>query len=94
MQEVNGIKVTDIKVKKINKIGRLVGEASVTLNDCLVIHNIRIIQTEERRILAFPSRQMPSGNFKDIVHPITSELRNYLEGAIFEIYDKLEEEAE
>lgn len=90
MQEVNGLKITDVKVKKINQIGRLVGEASITLNDCLVIHGIRIIQTEERKLLAFPSRKLPDGSFKDITHPITSEFRGYVEEVIFDMYNKIE----
>lgn len=93
MQGVNGLEVTDIKLKKVNNGGRMIGDASITLNGCLVIHNIKLIKTDEKRIIAFPSRKVPDGTFKDITHPINSELRGYIESVIFDLYDR-EEEAE
>lgn len=91
MQEVNGLKITNIKLKKLNNLGRFLGEASITINDCLVIHNIRIIQTEEKRILAFPSRKLQNGNMVDIVHPITADFRKYVEEQVFAMYDTAED---
>lgn len=92
MQEVNGLKITDVKIKKLTNLGRLVGEASITINDCLVIHNIKIIQLENRRIAGFPQKKLSSGNNVDVVHPITREFRQYVEEVIFSILDKSEDE--
>lgn len=91
MQGVNGIEITDVKLKKVNSAGKMIGDVSITLNDCLVIHNIKIIKTEEKRIIAFPSRKVADGSFKDITHPINSELRNYVEKVILDLYDKDED---
>lgn len=84
----NGLEITDVKLKKVSDGGKLIGDASITLNGSLVIHNIKILKTEEKRFIAFPSRKMPDGTFKDICHPINSELRGYIENALFELYDR------
>lgn len=84
----NSLVITDIKVKKLNNLGRLIGEASITLNNCLVIHSLRIIQSDSKRFVCFPSKQLPSGNYVDIVHPITGEFRKYVEEQIFNMFDK------
>ncbi|WP_304393259.1 SpoVG family protein [uncultured Clostridium sp.] len=89
MQEENTIKITDAKIKKLTNMGRLIGEVSITLNKCLVIHGLKIIQLDNKRIISFPSKKLNDG-FVDIVHPITHEFRNYVEEYIFNMYDKEE----
>lgn len=92
MQKVNGLEITDAKIKKLINLGRLIAEATITINDCFVIHNIRIIQLDEnRRIASFPQRELPDGKKVDIIHPITSECRRYIENYLFELLDKMEE---
>lgn len=90
MNGVNGLEITDVKVKKLNGLGRLVGEASITLNNCFVVHNLKIIQLDNKKMVAFPSRKKVDGKFEDIAHPINSEFRNYVENYIFEIFNKNE----
>lgn len=90
MQGVNGLEITDVKVKKLTNLGRLLGEASITLNNCFVIHNIRIVQLSDKRIISFPQKQLANGNYVDVAHPITTEFRKYVEESIFGYYDKLE----
>lgn len=85
---VNGLEITDIKIKKLTNLGRLLGEVSITINNCLVIHNIKLIQLEDKRMAGFPQTTLPSGNRVDVVHPITKEFREYVEDYIFSIYDK------
>lgn len=87
MRDVDGLVITDIKVKKLTNLGRLIGEASITLNNNLVIHNIQIIETSEKRMISFPHKKSQD-KFLDIVHPITREFRGYVEDCIFEIFDK------
>ena len=91
MQGVNGIEITDVKLKKVNGADKMIGDVSITLNNCLVIHNIKIIKIDERRIITFPSRKVADGSFKDITHPINRELRNYVEKVILDLYDKDED---
>ncbi len=91
MQGVNNIEITDAKIKRLNNLGRLLGEASITLNNCLVIHNIKILQLSDKRILSFPCRKL-NNEFVDVVHPITREFRNYVESYIFDMFDNTEVE--
>jgi stage V sporulation protein G len=60
---------------------------SITFDDCLAVHDIRIIEGNERMFVATPSRRTSDGTYKDIVHPINSEFRAELENAILEKYN-------
>ena len=86
------MKVTSVKVRKIEKENsRMKGLASIILDDMLAIHDIRIIQGDNGLFVAMPSRQTPSGDYRDIVHPISQDARDIIEGAILEEYNKVEE---
>ena len=93
------MEISSIRVKKINNGGSILGYASIQLDDCLVIHDIKLVEHDGKRILSFPNKKirkyvMESGNysemntFTDIVHPSNSEFRKYLEDEIFKVYDK------
>lgn len=92
------MEVTSIRVKKNNNGGSTLGIASVQLDNCLVIHDIKIIDNNGKRLLSFPSKKtkryvMENGEYSetnsymDIVHPSNSEFRQYLETEIFKVYD-------
>lgn len=67
---------------------------SVTFDNAIVIHDIKIIDGQEKLFIAMPSRKTPDGEFKDIAHPINAQMRQYLEDAILKKYETaLEEEA-
>ena len=61
---------------------------SVTFDDAFVVHDIKIIDGNEKMFVAMPSRKTPTGEFKDIVHPITSEMREELQNAIIARYEE------
>ena len=89
------MKVTSIKVKKIEKENsRMKGIASILLDDMIAIHDIRIISGDNGLFVAMPSRKTATGDYRDIVHPISQESRDIIEGAILEEYNKPEEETE
>lgn len=89
------MKVTSVNVKKIEKEGsRMKGIASILLDDLIAIHDIRIIEGEKGLFVAMPSRKTPAGEYRDIVHPITSEGREMIESAILAEYEKAEEVTE
>lgn len=95
MQKVNSLEITNAKIKKLLNLGRLVAEATITINGCIVIHGIRIIQLDsDRRIASFPQKELPDGKKVDIIHPITTECRRYIEDYLFELLDKMEENIE
>jgi len=66
---------------------------SITFDDQFVIHDVRVIEGNNGLFVAMPSKKTPSGEFKDIAHPINTEARNYIEEAVIEAYQvELEQE--
>ena len=81
------MKITSVKVHKTDREGsRMKGYATVTLDDCFVIKNIRIIEGDEKLFIAMPSRKVADDRYEDIVHPIKSETRKMFEDAIIDEY--------
>lgn len=83
------MQITDIKVRKITSEGKMKAVVSVTLDNMLVIHDIKIIEGVEKMFIAMPSRKNAEGEYKDIVHPITSQLRETLQSAILAKYEEI-----
>ena len=81
--------ITDIRIRKMTSEGKMKAIVSVTLDDMLVIHDIKVIEGVEKMFVAMPSRKNAEGEYKDIVHPITSELRETLQSAILAKYDEV-----
>lgn len=80
--------ITDIKVRKINAEGRMKAVVSVTFDDAFVVHDIKVIEGQEKFFIAMPSRKTPDGEFKDIAHPINAEMRELLQSKILEKYEE------
>ena len=86
------MKITSVNVRKVEKEGsRMKGIASVLIDDCFAIHDIRIIEGEDGLFIAMPSRKTPTGDYRDIAHPINPETRALFEEAILEAYNTAEE---
>jgi len=83
------MKITSVNVKVTEKEdSKMKGIASILLDDCFSIHDIRIIEGEKGLFVAMPSRKTPTGEYRDIAHPITPECRKMFEDAIIEEYKK------
>ena len=82
------MKITDIKIRKLLDSGKLRGVVSITLDDVFAVHDIKIIQGENRLFVAMPSRRDEKGTFRDVVHPINSEVRAEFESQILSSYQK------
>lgn len=82
------MQITNIQVKKNDRSfpNKVKGYATVTFDDCFVIKNIKIIKSPktDKLIVAMPSRRLKNGGFKDVCHPITTELREEITKAIVE----------
>lgn len=87
-REYEKMKITDIKFRKFFDEGNLKAIVSVTFDDCLVVHDIKVVQGSARRFVAMPSRKDETGIFRDIVHPINSAVRDEIEGAILDAYER------
>ncbi len=82
------MEITDIKIRKIITEGRLRAVVSVTLDNMLAVHDIKVVQGDERLFVAMPSRKDESGVFRDIVHPISPQARLMFETQILEAYSQ------
>ena len=78
--------ITDIRIRKINLESKMKAIVSVTFDNALVVHDIKVIEGADKLFVAMPSRKSPEGEYKDIAHPINSEVRDALETSILEKY--------
>lgn len=85
--------ITDIRVRKVNSTGKMKAVVSITLDDCFVVHDIKVIEGQDKLFIAMPSRKTPDGEFKDIAHPINTETRVALEQRILAAYEEALAEA-
>ena len=82
------MQITDIKVRKVSQEGKMKAVVSVTFDDAFVVHDIKVIEGKEKLFAAMPSRKSADGTYRDIVHPITSEMREQLQSAILKKYEE------
>ncbi len=78
--------ITDIRIRKINQDSKMKAIVSVTFDNALAVHDIKIIEGADKLFVAMPSRKTPEGEYKDITHPINSQMRASLEHLILEKY--------
>jgi len=78
--------ITDIRIRKINMDSKMKAIVSVTFDNDLVVHDIKVIEGADKLFVAMPSRKTPEGEYKDIAHPINSSMRDSLENSILEKY--------
>ncbi len=88
------MKVTDVRVRKINEEGKMKAIVSVTFDNEFVVHDIKIIEGQNGLFIAMPSRKMGEADFRDIAHPINSQTRIKLQEAILDEYEKVKKEQE
>lgn len=83
------MKISDIRIRLVKKEGsKLKAVASLTIDECFVVHDIKIIQGSEGIFISMPSRKTPDGEYKDIVHPINTPTREMIRDAVLAEYEK------
>ena len=82
--------ITDVRIRKIDKEGKMKAIVSITIDDEFVVHDIKIIDGEKGLFIAMPSRLASDGEYKDIAHPINSATRESLQKLILEKYAEAE----
>lgn len=80
--------ITDIRVKRISSEGKMKAVVSVTFDNAFVVHDIKIIEGQDKLFTAMPSRKTPENEYKDIAHPINKQMRDMLENAIISRYEQ------
>ena len=83
------MEITDIQFRHLNQEGRLRALVSVTFDRTFAVHDIKVIDGPDRLFLAMPSRRLPDGRSRDIVHPVGPNMREKLEDAVLSEYQEL-----
>ncbi len=86
------MKITDVRVRKTTKEGKMRAVVSITLDDEFVIHDIKVIDGERGLFIAMPSKKSADGEYRDIAHPINSATREKLQNMILEAYENAQDE--
>ena len=82
------MKITDVRIRKIAKEGKMKAIVSITLDDEFVVHDIKVIEGEKGLFIAMPSRKTTTGEYKDIAHPINSQTREQIQEMILREYQQ------
>ena len=82
------MEVTDVRVRKVDKEGKMKAIVSITFDEEFVIHDIKVIEGEKGLFIAMPSRKTTAGEYRDIAHPIRSTTRELLQQTILEKYQE------
>ncbi|MGA9172462.1 MAG: septation regulator SpoVG [Thermoactinomyces sp.] len=82
------MEITDVRLRRVNREGRMRAIASITIDSEFVVHDIRVIDGNNGMFVAMPSKRTPDGEFRDIAHPISPVSREKIEAAVLEEYRK------
>ena len=88
------MQITDVRVRRIEKEGKMKAIVSITLDNEFVVHDIKVIEGEKGLFIAMPSRKAADGEYRDIAHPINSETRDIVQTMVLKKYEELMEEVE
>ncbi len=80
--------ITDVRVRKITKEGKMKAIVSITLDDEFVVHDIKVIEGEKGLFIAMPSKKASDGEYRDIAHPINSSTRELIQKIILDNYER------
>lgn len=82
--------ITDVRVKKLEGLNKLKASASITIDNCFVVHDIGIIEGNNGLFVAMPNKREANGNRRDIAHPINASTREVIQSAVLEAYENLD----
>ena len=80
------MQITDVRIRKVEKEGKMKAVVSITIENEFVVHDIKVIEGEKGLFIAMPSRKATDGEYRDIAHPINSETRTRISDLILEKY--------
>lgn len=81
------MEITDVRVRKVSKEGKMKAIVSITIDNEFVVHDIKVIEGEKGVFIAMPSRKATNGEYRDIAHPINSDTRDMIQNIILEKYE-------
>ena len=80
--------ITDVRIRKVDREGKLKAVASITFDDVFVVHDIKVIEGSKGLFIAMPSKQSADGSYRDVAHPIDTALRDELQKLIISRYEE------
>ena len=86
------MQITDVRVRKVAKEGKLKAVVSITMDDEFVVHDIKVIEGEKGLFIAMPSKKTTDGEYRDVAHPINSGTRERIQSIILEKYEEAMQE--
>ncbi|MCR5637877.1 MAG: septation regulator SpoVG [Lachnospiraceae bacterium] len=86
--------ITDVRVRKVAKKGKMRAIASITFDNEFVVHDIKVIEGDKGLFIAMPSKKSADGEYRDIAHPINSDTRQSIQTMVLEAYEKAEDPVE
>ena len=88
------MQITDVRVRKVAKEGKMKAIVSITIDNEFVVHDIKVIEGEKGVFIAVPSRKASDGEYRDIAHPINTQTRDMIQRIILERYEQAAMETE
>ena len=85
------MQITDVRIRKVEKEGKMKAVASITIDNEFVVHDIKIIDGDKGLFIAMPSKKTLDGEYRDIAHPINSETRDRIQRSVIQAYEATEE---
>lgn len=82
------MQITDVRIRKVEKEGKMKAVVSITIDEEFVVHDIKVIEGEKGLFIAMPSRKAADGEYRDIAHPINSDTRDRIQRLILERYEE------
>lgn len=82
------MQITDVRIRKVDKEGKMRAVASITIEDEFVVHDIKVIEGEKGLFIAMPSRKSADGEYRDIAHPISTQTRERIQNLVLEKYQE------
>lgn len=82
------MQITEVRLRKVNSENRMKAVASVTFDGAFVVHDIKVIERDDKPLLVvMPSKRTPKGEPKDVAHPINQETREMISNAVLAEYE-------
>lgn len=88
------MQITDVRVRKVAKEGKMKAVVSITIDDEFVVHDIKVIEGEKGLFIAMPSRKASDGEYRDVAHPINSATRDKIQTLVLQKYEEAEDVVE
>lgn len=82
------MQITDVRIRKVEKEGKMKAVVSITIDEEFVVHDIKVIEGDKGLFIAMPSRKAADGEYRDIAHPINSDTRERIQKLILERYQE------